>query len=553
MKKIIFHLFCLSILCFFLNANAQQTFTTYQAANLVIGQSDFTGSSGSCTQASTNGPSYCAISSMGMLAVANQTGYRTQLWTSTITSNGQLPDFVLGENSFTDCSGGVTQSLTSYNNGVAFSPDGNKIIVADYNNRVLIWNSIPTSNGQPADVVLGQIDFTSSTSGTAADKFNTPQGIYVSSGGKLIVSDRFNNRVLIWNSIPTTNGTPADVVVGQPDFITSSSGNAANQMNQPWGVWVSPDGKLLVADEQNHRVLIFNTIPTSNNANADVVIGQTGFGVSTSGLSQTELSIPVGVTVSPDGKLAIGEFGNNRVLFYNSIPVSNGAAADVVLGQPDFTTNTQFYPGGAPSNQNMNRPYNVSFDLYGRLFVAGRDMNRVMIFGTLPSQQAELQIQISVGSATFCPGDSTTITVTITNNGPDTATGIVATASLPASFTYNSSTTSAGTYNSSSGYWNIASLASGATATLTIDGISNTAGIYSAYANIIQSNQLDNDLSNNGTSIDYDVNCPCTGTPTAGAAVSTANPVCNGVRRYRRYINNVANSFYLLSLYCYLL
>ncbi len=517
-------------------ANAQQTFSTFQAANLVIGQSNFTSSSGSCTQASTNGPAYCAISSQGMLAVANQGGYRIQLWTSTVTASGQLPNIVLGESNFTDCNGGTNQNVTSYINGVAFSPDGNKIIVADGgNNRILIWNSIPTSNGQPADVVLGQTNFTTSTSGTAADKFDSPTGVFVTNGGKLIVSDMNNNRVLVWNSLPAINGTPADVVIGQTGFTTLSSGSAANQLNQPWGVWVSPDGKLLIADagngggNGNNRVLVFNSVPTTNNANADVVIGQTGFGISTPGLSQTKLSTPIGVTVSPDGKLAIAEYDNNRVLIYNAIPTSNGAAADVVLGQPNFTTGTAFYPGGTASSQNINHPYNVSFDLYGRLFVIGRDMNRGLIFGTLPTQQAELQIQISVGSTTFCPGDSATITVTITNNGPNVATGIVATASLPASFTFSSSTVFAGTYDSTSGYWNIASLASGATATLTINGISTTSGIYSAYANIIQSNQLDNNLNNNGTSVDYDVNCPCTGTPNPGNTLSSSNSACSGV------------------------
>jgi len=530
MENIKSKLLCLSILCLSLSIHAQQTFTTYQAANLVIGQLSFATDSSSCSQGGIDGPSYCAISSQGWLAVANQGGDRTQFWNKTVTTNGQSSAYVLGASRFNYCSSGLSQSLTSYINGVGFSPDGNKIIVTDAgNNRVLIWNSLPTSVGQPADVVLGQTNFTSSISGTAANKLYGPLGVYVSASGKLIVSEWNNNRVLIWNSIPTVNGTPADVVVGQPDFTTSGSGNAANQMSEPWGLWVSPDGKLLVADQSNNRILIFDTIPTSNNASADVVIGQTGFGLSTSGISQTQFTTPVGVTVSPDGVLAIGEYNNSRVLIYNSIPTSNGAAADVVLGQPNFTSNSEFYPNGTPTNQNLYHIYNVSFDLYGRLFVAGRDMNRIMVFGTLPGKQANLQIKISTSDTTFCPDSSATITVTITNSGPDTATGIVATASLPTTFTYSSSTASTGSYNSFSGYWNISSLAPDAKATLTINGVSTVMGIYSAYADIVQSDQLDTNLSHNGASVNYDVNCPCKGTPTGGSTVSTANPVCSGV------------------------
>ena len=34
-------------------------------------------------------------------------------------------------------------------------------------------------------------------------------------GTRLIVADTYNHRVLIWNKIPTENYSPADVVIGQ--------------------------------------------------------------------------------------------------------------------------------------------------------------------------------------------------------------------------------------------------------------------------------------------------------------------------------------------------
>ena len=44
-------------------------------------------------------------------------------------------------------------------------------------------------------------------------------------------------------------------------------------MRGPSGLWIQ-NGKLYVADTQNHRILIFNSIPTSNGAAADLVLGQ---------------------------------------------------------------------------------------------------------------------------------------------------------------------------------------------------------------------------------------------------------------------------------------
>ncbi|UCD55255.1 MAG: hypothetical protein JSV93_00215, partial [Candidatus Omnitrophota bacterium] len=135
-----------------------------------------------------------------------------------------------------------------------------------------------------ADVVIGQADFTSATAnqgGIGANTFYQP--VYIFSDGKrLFISDYVNNRVLIYNSIPTSNNASADVVVGQPDFTSfvENQGNTPtpgpNTIYHPQGIF--SDGKrLFIVDTDNNRVLIYNSIPTSNNASADVVVGQADF------------------------------------------------------------------------------------------------------------------------------------------------------------------------------------------------------------------------------------------------------------------------------------
>jgi len=128
-----------------------------------------------------------------------------------------------------------------------------------------------------ATVVLGQPDFTTATENLAAAQNNLRLPTAVASDGvHVVVADTNHNRVLIWNRIPTTNNAPADVVVGQADFTGSTlpAGGAptAKSMRGPQGVWIQ-NGKLYVADTQNNRVLIYNQIPTSNGAAADVVLG----------------------------------------------------------------------------------------------------------------------------------------------------------------------------------------------------------------------------------------------------------------------------------------
>ncbi len=354
------------------------TFANFEDAQLVIGQADFT-SSNTTNPAQNTTPKALdvAYSSQGAVAVASENG-RVLLFNSLPTSNGANADVVVGKPNFFSLASGSSASLMSTCPGVAFSTDGNKLIVSDStNNRILIWNSIPTQNGQAADVVIGQTDFTSNTGGTSTTKLSVPQDVTVSSDGKLLVTDYNNSRVLIYNSIPTSNGAAADVVIGQPDFTTHMvGGGGLNQLGYPHYTTVSPDGKLFVSDEITHSVRIWNSIPISNGASANVIIGSSG----SSGTSATQFSTPLGVAVSSTGQLAIADTNNSRVLIYDSTPTQNGAAADVVLGQPDFTS--QATNNGGRSAKSFSEPTGVEFVPDGRLMVADYETGRVTVFDT---------------------------------------------------------------------------------------------------------------------------------------------------------------------------
>jgi hypothetical protein len=88
-------------------------------------------------------------------------------------------------------------------------------------------------------------------------------------GGKLFVADPTNDRVLIWNTMPSATGVAANVVLGQNDFASSASGAGLASMNAPSSVAVL-DGKLVVSDTGNSRLLVFDPIPETNGAPATV-------------------------------------------------------------------------------------------------------------------------------------------------------------------------------------------------------------------------------------------------------------------------------------------
>ena len=81
-----------------------------------------------------------------------------------------------------------------------------------------------------------------------------------SDGTRLAVVDNSNARVLIWNTIPSTTQVPADVVIGQPDFVTN---NPACNDSSFFGVEraIIAGGKLIVANTSFDRVLDLEQYP----------------------------------------------------------------------------------------------------------------------------------------------------------------------------------------------------------------------------------------------------------------------------------------------------
>ena len=70
------------------------------------------------------------------------------------------------------------------------------------NDRVLVFNTIPTQSGASADFVIGQIGGTVNQASDAADSLRTPMSL-AWDGANLYVSDAFNRRVTVYSVSPT--------------------------------------------------------------------------------------------------------------------------------------------------------------------------------------------------------------------------------------------------------------------------------------------------------------------------------------------------------------
>ena len=119
-----------------------------------------------------------------------------------------------------------------------------------------------------ADRVLGQFDFTHHAPNLVDGKgMFSPDAVAIDASAtpnRLYVADSDNNRVLGWNSADSfSNGEPADLVIGQPGFISSRCINvSATSLCDPEAVAVDRSGNSYLADAGNSRVLEY-TVPPS--------------------------------------------------------------------------------------------------------------------------------------------------------------------------------------------------------------------------------------------------------------------------------------------------
>ncbi len=116
-------------------------------------------------------------------------------------------------------------------------------------------------------------------------------------------------------------------------------------------------------------------------------------------------------------------------------------------------------------------------------------------------QQADVAITKTVSNSTPNVGGTITYTITVTDNGPDNATNVSVTDTLPAGLVPVSASPSVGSYNSSTGAWSVGNLSNGASQTLQITARVTNPGPVTNLAAITQSDQYDPNSGNNSASI----------------------------------------------------
>ena len=320
-------------------------------------------------------------------------------------SNGQAANLVLGQANFISNNTVATQTELNLPNAVAFDSSGNLWVADQNNNRVLEYKA-PFSTHEAASLIIGQSSFTGSASATSSTGLSGPTGLAFDSGGNLWVVDMGNSRVLEY-ATPFSTGEAAASVIGQSSFTSSDFADTnSTGLSYPTGLAFDSAGNLWVADQGNDRVLEYKT-PFSTHEAASLVIGQPGFTTADTGATtQTSLNGVKALAFDSSGNLWVVDFRQSRVLEYTT-PFSTHEAASLVIGQASFTSrDCAFTSTCAASSTNLFDPNALAFDSSGNLWVADGDNNRVLEYSAPFSTHEAASLVI--GQPSFTGGAAAT-------------------------------------------------------------------------------------------------------------------------------------------------
>jgi predicted membrane-bound mannosyltransferase/sugar lactone lactonase YvrE len=227
----------------------------------------------------------------------------------------------------------------------------------------------------------------------------SPRNLELAPDGSLYVLDTGNNRVL--HISPT-----GELLHSWGEYGTAESGTApGGTFNEPWGIAISNDGYVYIADTWNHRIQKFTAegrymtswghfgqmetpdafwgprdvavnqfghVYVSDTGNKRIVVFDDQGGFITEfgevGLAEGQFDEPAGLALDPDGNLYVADTWNQRIQVFS--PDSDGIAQNFL---------TQWDVEGWYGQSLDNKPY-LSIGPDGFVYTSDPELSRIIVF-----------------------------------------------------------------------------------------------------------------------------------------------------------------------------
>lgn len=207
---------------------------------------------------------------------------------------------------------------------------------------------------------------------------DTPGGLAIGPDGDLYLADAHSNVIRLIDAVSLA----AIPYVGDQRYGPGFSGDGgpalSAQLNEPDGIALAPDGDLIIADSENHRIRrvdrergVITTIAGSG------IAGWDGDGRSA---LETAFNQPSAVACAPNGDIYIADTMNNRI---RRIDRATGRVSTVAGTGRVSEDGSHVGDGGQATAARLFMPSDVALAANGDLYIADTHHNRVRIVDAL--------------------------------------------------------------------------------------------------------------------------------------------------------------------------
>jgi cysteine-rich repeat protein len=324
------------------------------------GAAGFAGDDGPADAAALRSPHGLAFAPDGDLLIVDSDNHRLRR----IDADDATIRTVVGSGAigYVGDGGDATAAALAYPWGLAIDATGNVFISDAYHQRV---RRIDATTGVITTVAGAGLDGFGGDGGPATEaSLAYPWGLALD-GDVLYIADSENHRVrrvdLIAGGISTLAGT------GVPGGAGDGGPATAAQLAEPHDVAVLPDGDVVIADSDNHRIRRVDVATgTISTFAGGVTAGDAGDeGVATAAL----LDSPYGVEVEADGGVLIADSGNNRIRRVTPDGTIHALAGTGAYGGAG--------DGGPADEATLRFPASIAVDLDGAVLIADTFSQRV--------------------------------------------------------------------------------------------------------------------------------------------------------------------------------
>jgi sugar lactone lactonase YvrE len=304
----------------------------------------------------------------------------------------------------------------------------NRIYIADTsNNKIRLINEV----GEISTIVgTGTPGYSGDRGPATQAELNTPSDVAITPNGTLYIADTYNSVVRVVKPDGTIDTFAGN---GTPGFSGDAGPARDAELNRPYGVEVSPNGDVYIADTYNQRIRQVSGVsqtppPTPLPSPTPVIIpctdqvgsictylgtGGTGFSGDGQNRLETTLYWPFDIEFTPSGRRVFLDWNNHKVreILPDETVVTIMGTDFVGDGPPDLSDLT---PAGAdPLTVNLNHPTDVQEFPNGDLAVMCWHNHKIRVI-----DKSDDRVHVLVGAGPGFKGDGGPASAALVNQPP---------------------------------------------------------------------------------------------------------------------------------------